>query len=333
MSRSLIRSGIAALLSALPAMAARADGRAGRTDRRRSEAVRGRSRAAAARSVDRLGTCELGQRDVHHRRHRGVDLAGDVRIRMCIEINASDFATVHHELGHNYYDRAYARQPLLFRSGASDAFHEAVGDAIELSVTPAYLVKLGFIGAEPDASRDTGLLLQRALGKIAFLPFGLLVDQWRWQVFSGEVAPSQYNAAWWALRLKYQGIAPPLPRSEADFDPGAKFHIPANVPYMRYFLSNILQFQFHRALAQAAGCTAPLHRCSIHGNAAAGAKLRAMLALGRSRPWPDALEALTGQRRIDASALLDYFAPLKAWLDAQNAGKPVDWLAPQAARP
>lgn len=252
---------------------------------------------------------------------------------MCIEINASDFATVHHELGHNYYDRAYARQPLLFRSGASDAFHEAVGDAIELSVTPAYLVKLGFIGAEPDASRDTGLLLQRALGKIAFLPFGLLVDQWRWQVFSGEVAPSQYNAAWWALRLKYQGIAPPLPRSEADFDPGAKFHIPANVPYMRYFLSNILQFQFHRALAQAAGCTAPLHRCSIHGNAAAGAKLRAMLALGRSRPWPDALEALTGQRRIDASALLDYFAPLKAWLDAQNAGKPVDWLAPQAARP
>jgi peptidyl-dipeptidase A len=262
---------------------------------------------------------------VCHPSAANVDGAEDVRLRMCIDITARDFATIHHELGHDYYELAYASQPPLFRSGASAAFHEAIGDAVELSVTPAYLAKLGYIAAEPEATRDIGLLLQRALDKVAFLPFGLSVDQWRWKVYSGEVAPAQYNSAWQALRLRYQGVAAPNPRTETDFDPGAKFHVPANVEYMRYFLSFILQFQFHRALSAAAGCTAPLHRCTIHGNAAAGTKLREMMALGRSRPWPDALEALTGQRRIDASALLDYFAPLQKWLDEQNAGKPVGW--------
>ena len=254
-----------------------------------------------------------------------VDRVDDVRIRMCIDITAEDFGTIHHELGHSYYARGYARQSPLFREPASDAFDEAIADTIWLSVTPEYLVKLGFIPAAPDTSRDIGLLLRQALQKIAFLPFGLLVDEWRWKVFAGEVPPTQYNEAWWDVRRKYQGVAPAGPRSERDFDPGAKFHVAANVPYVAYFLSFVLQFQFHRALAHTAGCTAPLHRCSIYGNAVAGARLRNMLAMGRSRPWPDALEVLTGQRQIDASALREYFAPLQQWLDAQNAGKPAGW--------
>lgn len=262
---------------------------------------------------------------VCHPHARNVDFVDDVRLRMCIDITSQDFATIHHELGHAYYDRAFARQSPLFRDVASDAFDEAVADIFALSVTPEYLVKLGFISAAPDTSRDIGLLLQQALDKVAFLPFGLLVDQWRWNVFAGEVAPTQYNKAWWDARRKYQGVAPADTRGERDFDAGAKFHVAANVPYVRYFLSFILQFQFHRALTQAAGCTAPLHRCSIYGSAAAGAKLRNMLAMGRSRPWPDALEALTGQRQIDASALLEYFAPLQKWLNEQNADKPMDW--------
>jgi len=258
-----------------------------------------------------------------------VDLASDVRLKMCIDITAEDFNTVHHELGHTYYQLAYNQQPLLFRDGANDGFHEAIGDTIALSITPEYLVKLGLLGKAPDASRDIGLLLGKALEKVAFLPFGLMIDKWRWEVFSGEIPPDKYNQAWWEMRLKYQGVAPPVPRSEADFDPGAKYHVAANVPYMRYFLADILQFQFHRALAQVAGCSAngntPLNRCSIYGNAEAGRRLRAMLEMGKSKPWPDALEALTGQRQMDASAILDYFAPLKKWLDDQNEGKPVGW--------
>jgi peptidyl-dipeptidase A len=258
-----------------------------------------------------------------------IDLDKDVRLKMCVDITAEDFNTVHHELGHNFYQLAYRRQPVLFRDGANDGFHEAIGDTIALSITPEYLVKLGLLDHATDASRDIGLLLARALEKVAFLPFGLLIDKWRWEVFSSEIRPDEYNQAWWALRLKYQGVAPPVPRSEADFDPGAKYHVAANVPYMRYFLADILQFQFHRALAQAAGCSVggqvPLHRCSIYGNAEAGRRLRAMLAMGKSKPWPDALEALTGERQMDASAILDYFAPLKKWLDEQNRGKPVGW--------
>jgi peptidyl-dipeptidase A len=254
-----------------------------------------------------------------------VDNDQDLRIKMCIEVTGEDFITVHHELGHNFYQRAYRQQPYLFRNGANDGFHEAIGDAIALSVTPEYLVKLGLLDKAPDASGDIGLLLSRALEKVSFLPFGLLIDQWRWKVFSGEVKPAAYNAAFWDLRLRYQGIAPPVPRTEADFDPGAKYHVPANVPYTRYFLAHILQFQFHRAMCQAAGQTGPLHRCSVYGNKAAGEKLETMLAMGQSRPWPDALEALTGERRMDASALLEYFAPLQKWLDEQNHGKKVGW--------
>jgi peptidyl-dipeptidase A len=187
------------------------------------------------------------------------------------------------------------------------------------------LTQLGFLKQPTDPSKDLGLLMNRALDKIAFLPFGLLIDQWRWKVFSGEIPPSRYNQAWWELRVKYQGIAPPMSRTEADFDPGAKYHVPANVPYARYFLADILQFQFHRALAKIAGCTDPLYRCSIYDNKQAGARLNAMLEMGQSRPWQDALYELTGQRQMDATAIVDYFAPLQKWLDEQNKGKPVGW--------
>ncbi|HWZ33694.1 MAG TPA: M2 family metallopeptidase [Bryobacteraceae bacterium] len=254
-----------------------------------------------------------------------IDFVEDLRLKMCIDITGEDFYTVHHELGHNFYQRAYDKQPYLFRDSANDGFHEAIGDTIALSITPAYLVKLGFIEKEPDASKDIGLLLNKALEKIAFLPFGLLIDQWRWKVFSGEIPPEKYNEAWWQLRLKYQGIAPPSARSEAFFDPGAKYHVPANVPYTRYFLADILQFQFHRALSQIAGCKEPLNRCSIYGNLEAGRRLNTMLEMGLSKPWQEALYSLTGQKQMDATAIRDYFAPLQKWLDEQNRGKPVGW--------
>jgi peptidyl-dipeptidase A len=254
-----------------------------------------------------------------------IDLVDDVRLKVCIDITAEDFLTIHHELGHNFYQRAYDRQPFLFRDSANDGFHEAVGDTMALSVTPDYLVKIGLLDKAPDASKDIGLLLRKALEKVAFLPFGLVIDQWRWKVFSGEIPPDKYNQAWWELRRKYQGVAPPAPRTEDDFDPGAKYHVPANVPYMRYFLADILQFQFHRALARIAGCHAPLHRCSIYGNQEAGRRFNQMLEMGLSRPWPEALAKLTGEPRMDATAIRDYFAPLQAWLDQQNQGKPIGW--------
>lgn len=247
-----------------------------------------------------------------------VDFEKDVRLKMCIQINEVDFTTVHHELGHNYYQMAYAGQPFLYRDSANDGFHEAIGDTMALSVTPAYLKQIGLIDKVPDQSADIGFLLQRALDKVAFLPFGYLVDQWRWKVFSGEIKPGDYNKGWWDLRAKYQGLAPPAPRTEQDFDAGAKYHVPANTPYARYFLAAILQFQFHRALCREAGFNGPLYQCSIYGNKKAGEKLKQMLAMGLSKPWPEALKTMTGEDKMDATAIIDYFAPLKTWLDEQN---------------
>jgi peptidyl-dipeptidase A len=247
-----------------------------------------------------------------------IDSQQDVRLKMCIKINEEDFTTVHHELGHNFYQLAYAPQPPLYQNSANDGFHEAIGDTIALSVTPEYLKKIGLIDKVPDEKADIGLLMRLALDKVAFLPFGYLVDQWRWKVFSGEVGSENYNKAWWELREKYQGISRPATLSEADFDAGAKYHVPANVPYARYFLAAILQFQFHRALCREAGYQGPLNRCSVYGNKQVGEKLKKMLALGQSRPWPEALKALTGEEKMDATAIIDYFKPLKNWLDEQN---------------
>jgi peptidyl-dipeptidase A len=253
-----------------------------------------------------------------------IDNFDDLRLKMCIQVRGEDFVTVHHELGHNFYQRAYENQPLLFKGGANDGFHEAIGDTIALAITPEYLNKVGLLATIPQTD-DTGYLLRMALDKVAFLPFGLLIDQWRWKVFSGQIKPADYNKAWWEMRERYQGIAPPVARSEADFDPGAKYHVPANVPYTRYFLARILQFQFYRAMCREAGFTGPLYRCSFYGNKAAGTKLNAMLEMGQSKPWPDALYALTGERQTDAGAMMEYFAPLKQWLDEQNKGKQVGW--------
>jgi peptidyl-dipeptidase A len=254
-----------------------------------------------------------------------IDNKDDIRIKMCIQIRDEDFVTIHHELGHNFYQRAYKEQPFLFENGANDGFHEAIGDTIALAITPEYLQKIGLLDKVPPAEADIPILLRQALDKVAFLPFGLLIDKWRWQVFSGEVGPNDYNKAWWDLRLKYQGVAPPAPRSETDFDPGAKYHVAGNVPYMRYFLADIYEFQFYRALCREAGQKGPLNRCTFFGSKEAGAKFNKMLEMGQSKPWPEAMQVVTGQRQGDASAILEYFAPLKKWLDEQNKGMKVGW--------
>ena len=256
-----------------------------------------------------------------------MDDRDDLRIKMCIKVNADDFVTVHHELGHNYYQRAYKEQPYLFLSGAHDGFHEAIGDFIALSITPEYLVQVGLLDQSkvPSADKDIGLLLRQAMDKVAFLPFGLLMDKWRWGVFDGSIEPNNYEANWNALRLQYQGIVPPTERPSTAFDPGAKYHIPGNTPYARYFLASILQFQFYKAAADQIGWTGPLHRCSFYGNKAVGERLNEMLAMGGSKPWPDALEAFTGSRKMDGSAMVAYFRPLMTWLEAQNQGHPRGW--------
>ena len=254
-----------------------------------------------------------------------IDWKDDLRLKMCIRVNDDDFVTVHHELGHNFYQRAYNKQPPLFAQGANDGFHEGIGDALALSATPAYLVKIGLLDKVPEGNDELNNQMKLALDKVAFLPFGLFVDQWRWKVFAGEITPANYNQAWWDLKLKYQGVIPPSPRSEADFDPGAKYHVAANTPYSRYFLAAILQFQFHRALCKEAGFTGPLHECSIYGSAKAGAKLAKMLEMGTSQPWPEELFVLSGERKMDASAILEYFAPLKKWLDERNDGQVCGW--------
>jgi len=247
-----------------------------------------------------------------------VDSADDLRVKMCIEVNADYFTTVHHELGHNFYQRAYNHQPFLLRNGANDGFHEAIGDSVALSITPAYLKTLGLTDSEPPAEADIPLQLRTALDKVAFLPFALALDKWRWQVFSGEIKPADYNTAWWRLREEYQGVAPPVERSEADFDPGAKNHIPTNVPYARYFLARIYQFQFYKAMCDASGYHGPLNRCSFYGSKAAGEKLNAMLEAGQSKPWQETLKAMTGTDHLDAQPMLDYFEPLYMWLKTQN---------------
>jgi peptidyl-dipeptidase A len=250
----------------------------------------------------------------------------DLRVKMCTKVTAEDFQTIHHELGHNYYQRAYAGQPYLFRGGANDGFHEAIGDVAGMyAVTPAYLKQIGLLDREPGEAEDIPYLLKMALDKIAFLPFGLMVDRWRWQVFSGETPPEQYNQAWWALVQRYQGLTPPGPWPQDAFDPGAKYHVAASVPYTRYFLAHIYEFQFYRAACRQAGWTGPLNRCSVYGNKQVGAKLNAMLAMGQSEPWPVALEAFTGEKDIDATAVADYFAPLDKWLTEQNKGQSCGW--------
>jgi peptidyl-dipeptidase A len=276
-------------------------------------------RSQITRPRDREVVCHASAWDL--------DNKDDLRIKMCTKVNGDDFVTIHHELGHNYYQRAYNQQPYLYLNGANDGFHEAIGDFIALSITPDYLVQIGLLDRSkvPSADKDTGLLLRQAMDKVAFLPFGLMVDKWRWGVFDGSITPVNYNQAWADLKQQYQGITPPVARSEADFDPGAKFHIPGNTPYARYFLARILQFQFYKAACDMSGWKGPLHRCSFYGNKEVGQRLNQMLAMGASKPWPDALQAFTGSREMTAKPMLEYFAPLQAWLEKQNAGKQCGW--------
>jgi peptidyl-dipeptidase A len=271
-----------------------------------------------------------GKEVICHASAWDLDNKEDVRIKMCTEVNEEDFDTVHHELGHNFYQRAYKDQDLLYKDGANDGFHEAIGDFIGLSITPEYLKQIGLIDESemPPADADTALLLNIALKKISFLPFALTVDGWRWDVLSGKTAPEDYNDAWWAKRLEMQGIVPPGPRPDDAFDPGAKYHIPGNTPYLRYFLSYILQFQFHKAACEQAGWEGPLHRCSIYDNKEVGERFNAMLEMGASKPWPDALEAFTGTRDIDGSAIVEYFDPLMVYLKEQNEGESCGWDEP-----
>ena len=276
-------------------------------------------RSQITRPRDREVVCHASAWDLDNKE--------DLRIKMCTKVNGDDFVTIHHELGHNYYQRAYNQQPYLYLSGANGGFHEAIGDFIALSITPEYLVQIGLLDRSkvPSADKDVGLLLRQAMDKVAFMPFSYLVDKWRWGVFDGTITPANYNQAWVDLKEKYQGIVPPVGRSEADFDPGAKFHIPGNTSYERYFIARVLQFQFYKSACEMSGWKGPLHRCSFYGNKEVGQRLNQMLSMGASKPWPDALQVFAGTREISGKPMLEYFAPLQAWLEQQNAGKQCGW--------
>lgn len=261
-----------------------------------------------------------------------LDMAGDVRTKMCVVPNEEELTTIYHELGHIYYDLAYNAQPPLFQNAAHDGFHEAIGDTIVLAMTPKYLASVGLVGEQQQGQEAlVNAQMRMALAKVAFLPFGLMIDRWRWGVFDGSIKPGEYNKAWWQLKAKYQGVAPATPRGEEFFDAAAKYHVPANTPYTRYFLSHILQFQFYKALCDASGYKGPLYECSFYGSKEAGAKYWAMLSKGASQPWPQTMKELTGSEKMDARAVLEYFAPLQAWLKQQNAGQACGWQAPGAA--
>ncbi|QSX75255.1 M2 family metallopeptidase [Lysobacter arenosi] len=257
-----------------------------------------------------------------------MNMAGDVRTKMCIKPNEEDFTTIYHELGHIYYDLAYNKQPPLFQQGAHDGFHEAIGDTIVLSMTPKYLQSIGLVGDQQQSNEALiNAQMRMALAKVSFLPFGLMIDRWRWGVFDGSIKPGEYNKAWWDLKAKYQGVAPVSARGEDYFDAGAKYHVPGNTPYTRYFLSHVLQFQFYKALCDSAGYKGPLYECSFYGNKEAGARFQAMLDKGASQPWQKTMKELTGGEKMDASAVLEYFAPLQTWLKQQNEGKTCGWQA------
>ena len=254
--------------------------------------------------------------------------ANDLRVKMCIERNAEDFSTIHHELGHIFYYQAYSQQPSIFQGGANDGFHEAVGDLLTLSITPDYYHKIGMI-TEAEAinakSDPISLLMQQALDGVVSVPWTLMLDKWRAGVFSGETSEAELNNSWWELREYYQGIKAPRERDADAFDPGAKYHIPGNTPYTRYYLAKILQYQFHESLCNQIGFEGPLHECSIYNNELAGEQLRAMLSLGQSQEWQVALEALTGTRTLSGKSMLNYYKPLKDWLDVQNASRSCGW--------
>lgn len=255
-----------------------------------------------------------------------IDMKGDVRIKMCIEPDEDSLRTIYHELGHVYYYLAYNGLPPLFQTGANDGFHEAIGDTVLLSLTPGYLAQIGLIDAPKQS--DEALInaqMKLALEKIAFLPFGKLIDQWRWGVFDGSIAPNRYNSSWWELKARYQGVQPPVARGEAFFDAAAKYHVPANTPYTRYFLAHILQFQMHRELCRASGHQGPLHTCSIFGNQKAGDQFWSMLGKGAGQPWQQTIKEFSGSGTMDADAVIDYFKPLSAWLDKQNEGQHCGW--------
>ena len=260
-----------------------------------------------------------------------VNMVEDVRTKMCIKPNEEDFTTIYHELGHVYYYLAYTKQPPLFHAGANDGFHEAIGDTIVLAMTPQYLRSIGLVGEQQQSNESLiNSQMRMALAKVSFLPFGLMIDRWRWGVFDGSIKPADYNKAWWELKAKYQGVAPVTPRGEENFDPGAKYHVPGNTPYTRYFLSHVLQFQFYKSLCDAAGHKGPLYECSFYGNKEAGAKYQAMLSKGASQPWQKTLKELTGGEKMDASAILEYFAPLQTWLKEQNEGQTCGWQSATA---
>ena len=260
-----------------------------------------------------------------------MNMSGDVRTKMCIKPNEEDFTTIYHELGHVYYYLAYNHQPPLFQGGANDGFHEAIGDTIVLAMTPKYLESIGLVDGQAQSQQALiNAQMRMALAKVAFLPFGVMIDRWRWGVFDGSITPDHYNQAWWELKAKYQGVAPATPRGEEFFDPGAKYHVPGNTPYTRYFLSHILQFQFYKSLCEAAGQTGPLYDCTFYGDPEAGRKFWTMLQHGSSQPWQATLKELTGSEQIDGGAVLEYFAPLQEWLKQQNAGKQCGWDAAPA---
>ncbi|NWW89629.1 ACE2 enzyme, partial [Rhynochetos jubatus] len=252
----------------------------------------------------------------------------DYRIKMCTKVTMDDFLTAHHEMGHIEYDMAYSEKPYLLRGGANEGFHEAVGEIMSLSAaTPQHLKSLDLLEPtfQEDEETEINFLLKQALTIVGTMPFTYMLEKWRWMVFRGEITKQEWTKRWWEMKREIVGVVEPVPHDETYCDPAVLFHVANDYSFIRYYTRTIFQFQFQEALCKAANHTGPLHTCDITNSTAAGQNLRQLLELGRSKPWTQALEGVTGEKYMNAAPLLHYFEPLYKWLQKNNSGRYIGW--------
>lgn len=252
-----------------------------------------------------------------------LDLENDLRSLMSVEPNAYWWETSHHELGHIYYYVSYTRPeiPLVLRSGANRAYHEAIGSLIGLASTQRpFLVGRGLVTASAGGDGRTQLL-REALNYIVFMPWSAgVMTRFEHELYARNLPADQWNARWWELARRYQGIVPPTARGEQFADGLTKTHINDDPgQYYDYALSFALLFQMHNHIAKNILNQDP-RNTNYYGNTGVGDFLRTLMAPGASRPWRDVLRETTGQE-LNANAMMEYFAPLYGWLQEQNRGR------------
>ncbi|XP_075170478.1 angiotensin-converting enzyme-like [Haematobia irritans] len=249
-----------------------------------------------------------------------MDITPKVYMEYCRKVDFRKFMQMHGYVGRIHYAQEKKNLPAFFFHAYDLEY--PVGEAVILSAsTPKHLQTIG-LAKDFKFTEKTLMnrLFRMGIHTILNIPEFYVQSKIVSELLKGTVDMDTVNKRYWKLMEDYAGVEPPSDREEGSIDFPYKFYLDVEENHQtKKFVSEILGYQFYKALCQKSGDQGQLHNCDFYGNKDVGNVLKSMMSLGSTKSFKDVIsKILTDNTSLCANPLVEYYTPILDWVKTLN---------------